>query len=105
MMALTKIVNKLNHLVQADQAQETSLPDELFRIPQFADKQEHSAESGRKAADGQEMIVFYCLDCKQSFRARGLEDTECLEKWHYHAWLAKCPRCGAEARQTDTYWR
>jgi len=49
--------------------------------------------------------LFYCSDCGRSFRSEGREDEESLQKWGYHAWIAKCPGCGREVRQTDRYWR
>ena len=104
-MTMTKIVNKLNQRVRTDRAQNASQSVDSCGALQTAGNRGDFAEFSRKTAEGQEMLVFYCLNCTQSFRAQGREDPECLEKWHYHAWLAKCPRCGAEARQTDIYWR
>jgi len=50
-------------------------------------------------------ILFYCPACEKSFSAKGREDTECFEKWHYHTWYAPCPSCGREVSQNDGYWR
>ncbi len=50
-------------------------------------------------------MLFYCAACGRSFPAIPREDAECFVKWHYHRWLANCPRCGAEAVQNERYWR
>ncbi len=50
-------------------------------------------------------VLFYCSECGHSFRAVPREDAECLEKWHYHRWLANCPLCHAETARNDRYWR
>ena len=50
-------------------------------------------------------VLFYCADCGQSFRAVPREDPECFSRWHYHRWLANCPRCKTEVMQNDRYWR
>ena len=50
-------------------------------------------------------ILFFCPTCERSFTAEGREDKESFEKWHYHTWYAKCPRCRHEVTQNDGYWR
>ena len=56
-----------------------------------------------KRRDGE--ILFYCPACERSFSAKGREDTECFEKWHYHTWYAECPSCRRKVSQNDGYWR
>jgi len=50
-------------------------------------------------------VLFYCIECNQSFYAASEPDKECLQKWHYRRWTAKCPKCGNEAVVNDRYWR